>query len=152
MHSSSDPIALCCRTPSRTLRTPGVFPSSPGAGPSSLCVPRPHRVPGVHQIRTSVAGREAHTRWAGREEVELTTGEAVSAALWGNSLGFPHLPVPLMVKWQEFESESLHFSPAPIPLLFTAMLLEGGVYTHLLAAAASCILAAAPAPTSTCSL
>lgn len=54
------------------------------------------------------------------EEVELTTG---GSSLWQFceeiSRGFPHLPVPLMVKWQEFESESLHFpqTQALSPLL-----------------------------------
>lgn len=60
---------------------------------------------------------QSRTGWGGgahvvgrQREAELT---AVEAALWGSIAGLPHLPVPLMVKWQEFESESLHSPPAP---------------------------------------
>lgn len=54
------------------------------------------------------------THGAAEEEVALTTGGSSLWQLCGEiSRGFPHLPVPLMViKWQEFESESLHFPHA----------------------------------------
>ena len=43
------------------------------------------------------------------------------AAVWGTVSGLPRLQVPLMVKWQEFESESPPFPQAsPSQLSFTA--------------------------------
>lgn len=60
------------------------------------------------------------------EEVELTSG---GSSLWHvcgeiSRRGFPHLPVPLIVKWQEFESESPPFRQAsPSLLSFTVKLL-----------------------------
>ena len=75
-------------------------------------------------------------RWAstghGAEEVELTAGGSSLRQLCGEaSRGFPDLPVPLMFKWQEFESESVrfpHLQPSLLSLI--ARLLEGGVSLH----------------------
>lgn len=60
------------------------------------------------------------------EEVELTPGGSSLWQLCGeiSHWGFPHLPVPLIVKWQEFESESPPFRQAsPSLLSFTVKLL-----------------------------